>query len=509
MLRGVFRICLFVGLAVLPPGLAGQSLEPAVIDELAREQAEVFIREFYDFLTLPNDAHYPEQLEENIKWLEKAYAQRGFRVRRLPTAGIDLVLAEYDVKDADRSILFYLHLDGQPVDPGKWDQADPFQPTLKRLREDGRWVSIPWKSLVNGIDPEWRLYGRSAADDKGPIGMFLAAWDAFREAGGVPPYNVRIIFDTEEEIGSPHLAPAVELYRDLLRADGLVIMDGPMHPGNRPTLVFGARGIASLELTVYGPREPQHSGHYGNYVPNPALRLSQLLASMKDEQGRVIIPGFYDGIELDPETRAVLARVPDDEVRIRERLGIAEAEKVGDNLQEALQYPSLNVMGFSSGWTGDEVRTIVPATAVAEIDLRLVRESDADRLIRLIREHIEGKGYHILDGEPTEAERLQYPRLLRMHSEISYQAFRTPMDAVIGKWLNAALTRTHGEAPVLIRGMGGSVPIAPFLRTLNVPAVILPLVNSDNNQHSPNENLRMGNFVQGIKTLIGVLGHPF
>lgn len=269
----------------------------------------------------------------------------------------------------------------------------------------------------------------------------------------------------------------------------------------------GARGIAGVTLTVYGPKLPQHSGHYGNYAPNPALRLAQLLGSMKDQRGRVTIPGWYAGIELDAETRALLAGVPDDPREIRRRIGFAEPDGVGENLQEALQYPSLNIRGMASGWTGDETRTIIPATAVAEIDIRLVKESDGERLLGLLREHVENQGFHLIppDREPTDAERAGYPRLARLRGETSYAAFRTDLNGPTGTWLRRALTETFDEAPVLVRTMGGSVPISPFVTTLDVPAIVLPLVNPDNNQHSPNENILLSNYFSGVRSLYGVL----
>ena len=281
-----------------------------------------------------------------------------------------------------------------------------------------------------------------------------------------------------------------------------------MHPTNRPTLVFGARGIATVRLTTYGPRLPLHSGHYGNYAPNPAFRLAQLLATMKDEYGRVTIDGWYDGIEISKEVKEILALVPDDETEIRRNLGIAEAERVAGNLQEALQYPSLNIQGMASAWVGTKVRTIIPEAAVAHLDIRLVKESDPERLIGLLREHVRKQGYHILETEPTETERLAYPKIVSMSHQVSYQAFRTDLNSDIGHWLKTALTHTFEEEPVMIRTHGGSIPIAPFVRTLNVPAVIVPLVNHDNNQHSPNENVRIGNYFAGVRACIGILLQP-
>jgi acetylornithine deacetylase/succinyl-diaminopimelate desuccinylase-like protein len=320
---------------------------------------------------------------------------------------------------------------------------------------------------------------------------------------------MKVIVDTEEEMGSPHLAEAVERYRDDLAADVLVIFDGPPHVSGEPTLTFGARGIADITLTTYGPRVAQHSGHWGNWVPNPALRLAQVLASMKDEHGRVTIPGFYDGVEIDADTRAVLEAVPDDVEAIHRQLGIAAGDRVATSPQEAIQYPSLNVRGLRSAWVGREARTIIPPDAVAEIDMRLVRESDPERLLGLVRGHIEGLGYHVVSGrDPTDEERARHSLLIRFDASVSYAAFRTDFDSEPGRWLGAAFRRLFGEPPIMIRTGGGSIPISPFVTTLGVPAVQVGTVNPDNNQHSPNENLRVLDFMRGIRIMAAVLSQP-
>jgi acetylornithine deacetylase/succinyl-diaminopimelate desuccinylase-like protein len=262
-------------------------------------------------------------------------------------------------------------------------------------------------------------------------------------------------------------------------------------------------------LTAFGPRVAQHSGHWGNWVPNPALGLVQVLASMKDDRGRVTLPGFYDGIVLDDDVRAMLAAVPDDVEAIHRSMGIAEGDGVAATPQEAIQYPSLNIRGLRSAWVGDQTRTIIPATAVAELDVRLVRESDPEHLLALIRRHVEAAGYLVVEGrDPTDEERAGHPRLMRLDTNVSYQAFRTDFDSEPGRWLSAAFRRLFGERPVMIRTGGGSIPISPFVTTLGVPAVQVGTVNPDNNQHSPNENLRVFDFLRGIRIMAAVLSQP-
>ncbi len=454
-------------------------------------------------MAIPNDALYADDILKNVNWLEKAFVKRSFEVKVLETERTPLVYAEFVTNDNYPTILFYMHFDGQSIDRSKWQQEDPYIAVLKE-QSSNQWNIIDWSSLNKNIDRNWRIFGRSSSDDKGPIVMLLQAIDAMKEAKLKPKVNIKVILDGEEEKGSLHLTAAVKKYKSLLRADHLVINDGPMHLSGQPTLIFGCRGNTSISLTVYGPRNHQHSGHYGNYAPNPVFRMSHLLASMKNEEGQVLIHGYYDGIQLDPEIKQLLAKVPDDPQKIHSTIGIAEPEKVGQNLQEALQYPSLNVRGISAAWTGKESRTIVPAEATVSIDLRLVPESDPDRLKSLIKEHIAGKGYHLLDRAPTEEERLEYPLIATFKTGGATLPFRTDVASPTGLWLSSAINKGWNSDPVKIRIMGGTVPIASFINELQIPAVIVPLVNPDNNQHSPNENLRIGNLIDGIQTFMAI-----
>jgi acetylornithine deacetylase/succinyl-diaminopimelate desuccinylase-like protein len=503
-------------LAATFTSLAGAAgLPPERIEALAAAHDQEALDRYRDLLSLPNDAGNPDDIRRVLEWLERAFAERGFTTQRLEMEGSDSLLATRQHPGANRTVLVYLQADGQPVDPSHWDQPSPWRAALKERAADGTWQILPWERIAaafansTGPDPDWRIFGRSASDSKGPEAQFLSALSVLDAAGIEPGFNLKVICDTEEEMGSPHLTEAIGRYRDELAADMLVIFDGPPHVSGEPTLTFGARGIATVTLTTFGPRLPQHSGHWGNYVPNPALRLAQLLASMKDADGRVVIPGYYDGIAIDDASRERLAAVPDDIPAIHEHMGIAEPDHVAPTLQESLQYPSLNIRGLQSGWVGTQSRTIIPAEAVAEIDLRLVRESDPVRLLALIRHHIEAQGFHVIEGRtPTDEERSSFPRLVRMDSEISYPAFRTDADSEPGRWLRAALTRLNGHPPIELRTAGGSIPIAPFVDLLGVPAVQVGTVNPDNNQHSPNENLRVGDFLRGIRTIVAVLAEP-
>ena len=489
--------------------LEAQRLSPEEVRSKVEEALPGAFDLYRDLLTFPNDANFPEDILQLVGWLEGAFQDRGFTTERIPTAGSPLLLAERPAPGAERTVLIYLQADGQPVDPSRWNQESPWIPVLKERNPDGSWHDIPWERIRGERDPEWRIFARSASDSKGPIAQFLTAVSILDAQGIRPDFHMKVIVDTEEEKGSPNLPPAVEANRERLAADMLVIFDGPPHVSGEPTLKFGARGITTVTLTTYGPSVPQHSGHYGNYLPNPVFHMSRILGTLKDADGRVLLPGWYDGVELDEETRAILAAVPDDEEAILRSMGVSRAERVGGSLQEAVQYPSLNVRGLQSAWVGPEARTIVPDRAVAEIDIRLVAESDARHLVGLLVAHVEGAGFVVLDREPTADERLTHPRIATVRWNRAYGAFRTPFDSEPGRWLTGAFVHLFGEDPIRIRTSGGSIPISPFVETLGVPAVSVPTVNPDNNQHSPNENIRLGHFVDGIGIILAVLQQPF
>ena len=480
----------------------------------AAQHAQASYREYFELLKLPNDAIVPADVRKNVEFLEASFRQRGFTTRQLANEDKPMLFAELPGADPKRkTVLFYMHLEGQPVIPAQWAQPSPWVPVLKRRTASGDWEAFDSAALFSGpVDPEWRVFGRSSADDKAPIMMFLAAIDALKASGAAKGINVKVVLDSEEEKGSPSIGKVMTAHRDLLRADAIVIHDGPMHATNRPTLVFGNRGAAKAQLTVFGAKVSLHSGHYGNYAPNPAQRLATLLASMKDGQGRVTVPGYYDHVKLGDAERRIMAAVPDDEAGMQKRLGIAKPDQVGANYQEAMQFPSLNVRGMASAAVGDKVANIVPDTAVAELDLRTTPDSDAKYLGKLIETHIQAQGYHLVKGMPTDEDRARHEKL----ASFSYQsegadAAGTPIDSAVGQWAYQAMVAAFGTQPepVRIRMMGGTVPTAEIVEVLRVPFAIVPLVNADNNQHASNENMRMGNYIDGIRTIYSLITRPF
>lgn len=469
-----------------------------------KSQVAKAITELGDFVAIPNDALNGDDIDDNIFWLKKKFNERGFNTTELETDNHPLFFAALPIEDNKPTILFYMHFDGQSVDRSKWDQPNPYKMVLKAPEGDG-WKTHPFDDMLEDIPYDWRLFGRSTSDDKGPIVMFLNAIDLIKKNSKEMPFNIKVILDGEEEKSSKPLPNAVKVYRELLEADFLIINDGPVHSSGKPTLVYGCRGITTLSLTAHGPVKPQHSGHYGNYAPNPGFQLAQLLATMKNKEGKVIIPGYYDGITLDSATIEVLKSVPDSDVAIAEKQQFKTAEKVGDFYQEALQYPSLNIRGLGSGWIGKEARTIVPESATAELDLRLVPETDGNRLKTLVKQHIAKQGFKVLDHIPTKEERLKFDNIITVTEGSVTNAFRTDLNNPYGNFLVKTMKETFNEDVVQIRIMGGTVPISPFINELKIPAFIVPMVNADNNQHSPNENLKIGQLAYGINTFYTIL----
>ena len=475
------------------------------LDILSLKYAKSSFDELQEFFSLPNDAYQPEQIEPNVKWCENAFAKRGYKTQRLETETVPLLLASRNYPNAKKTVLIYLQVDGQPVDITKWHQPDPYIPALKEQDKNGNWNIIDWNNLKGDINRDWRIFSRSASDARGPDMMFLKAMDIINDLKEQPNFNIKVIMDFEEELGSPRLPKAVNQFKNELAADMLVIFDGPRHLSNEPTLSYGARGIATISLEVFGPRVPLHSGNYGNYSPNPAMKLSKLLASMWHDDGRVAIPNWYDGIIISDVVKEILKQVPDDEKQIQKDFGIASTENIGNNFQEAIQYPALGILGMEAAWVGKSTRTIIPATAIAELNIRLVKETEGDRMVKLVKDHIINQGYYLVEEKPTEEERMAHDKIARFNAEVSYGAFRTEFDTEIGAWLRKGMRTAFGKDPIEIRTGGGSIPISPFVITLGLPAVSVPTVNPDNNQHSPNENIRLGNYIDGIKTITAIL----
>ena len=485
-----------------------QSLLKSEIKKLAKEKLPEAIVNLNSFLELPNDGHFDTQIETNLAYCNSIFKNLAFTTKTITTNGVPVLLAEKKFHKKAKTVLFYLQIDGQPVDTSAWHQKNPFKPVLKEKVGLNEWNIIEFPKKNEKINPDWRIFARSSSDSKGPAMSFISALQILHANQIKPAFNVKVIMDFQEEMGSPKLPQAVSDNKELLKADMVLIMDGTRHVSNLPTLTFGARGIATAKLVVFGPRYALHSGQYGNFAPNPVFETTKLLGGLKDEKGRVTLPGFYDDIVLSDKEKQALNNVPEHLDSIKKRIGVAKADAVGNTYQEALQYPSLNIRGLRAGWVAEKVRTIIPSEVIVEIDLRLVPESDGTHLMELLKSYVQNNGYHLVDSIPTEKERQTYSKLASFTYKLGSKPFRTDMDSSIGRFLNKALNRIYGNDIVNMRTTGGSQPMAVFIKTLGIPAVSIRIPNPDNNIHSPNENFRLGNFLEGIETCLVILDEP-
>lgn len=491
---------LFALLFLTSMSIFGQKLTRSEINEIEKAEIKGSLLTFKEFLQLPNDGNYPPQIESNLKWCINTFQNLGFKTTELVSSKIPHLYAEYITDPQKPNVLFYLQIDGQPVDKAAWNQPNPFDPIINN--QEG--TEVPWKEIDTKIDPSWKIIARSTSDSKGPAMCLISALNALKKRNIKPEFNVKVIMDFQEELSSPTIADLVKKNRALLAADRLVIMDGTRHISDIPTIMFGARGIATLTLTVFGAKENLHSGQYGNYAPNPALKLAKLLAGMKDDDGRVTIPGFYDGVTITEADKKSFAEIPENMADINAEIGIADAEKVGESYQEAMQYPSLNIRGMQASNIGKLVTTTIPNMAIAELDLRLVPETPGSRQIGLIKNYLTQQGVTLIDSLPTDQQRAKYKTLATLKQKEGSLPFRTPMDSEIGLWLSKATERAVGRF-LKVRATGGSQPMASFIETLNVPAVSLRIPNPYNNIHAANENIKIKNYEEGIKMCIALL----
>lgn len=480
------------------------------VREYRQKNEHKIMKEFIDLLSIPNVSSDNVNVRKNAIFIKKIMEQRGIKIQILETAGNPVVYGELNVPGAARTLMFYVHYDGQPVDPSKWIDSYPFEPVLRPGKmKAGTTVPkpIPLPAAGESFKEDSRLYGRATGDDKAPIICLLTALNALKVSGYKLKNNIKFILDGEEEAGSPNLGPCLKKHKDLLKSDVLFMCDGPAYFSGDPTLFFGVRGITSIEITVYGPNTSLHSGHYGNWAPNPGVRLSQLLASMKDKQGKIIVDGFYDTVvPLSATELEAIKEVPGFDDHLKKLYGFAASENPGLSLMETIHKPSLNVNGLRSGWVGEQARTIVPPTATASIDIRLVKGNEPKDMVDKVIAHIEKQGYHVVYDEPDRETRLTYPMLAKVkRSEKGYPASRTSMDLPVSRSAAKTFAGLKGLKPVMIPSLGGSLPIYLFTDALNVPVIGVSIANYDNNQHQPNENIRIGHLWRGIETFAALL----
>ncbi len=507
-------LALILGWLALPAAAAPAESDSdlsAKIRAYRQANEHAIISEFVELLSIPNVSSDSVNVRKNAEFIREMMERRGIQVRIMETRGNPIVYGELKSPGATRTLMFYVHYDGQPVDPASWTETHPFEPALRPGKleagtTDPKPIPFPAESKAS-YDEDWRIYARGSSDDRAPVIGLLAAIDALRSAGLTLQNNIKFIMEGEEEAGSTNLFPFLRENTDILQCDVLFMCDGPVYYSGDPTLFFGVRGITICEIEVYGPNTSLHSGHYGNWAPNPAVRLAHLLASMRDTDGRVKIEGWYDTVvPLTEHEIAALKAIPSFADHIKDNYGFSGTEDNWESLMEAVQNPALNCNGLRSGWVGDQQRTIIPPTATAALDIRLVKGNDPDHMVQLIVDHVRAQGYHVVDRNPDQATRMKFPLIARVRrTERGYRAYRTPMDLPVARAAIAALERSGDRPAVILPSLGGSLPIYMFGDLLQVPIIGLPIANHDNNQHQPDENLRIGNLWTGIETYAAIL----
>jgi acetylornithine deacetylase/succinyl-diaminopimelate desuccinylase-like protein len=415
------------------------------------------------------------------------------------------VYGELTSAGATRTVAFYAHYDGQPVDAVEW-ASPPWTPTMRdrALDEGGR--EVAWDALRAPVPGEYRLYARSASDDKSPIVAILAALDALAAEGLRPSVNLKFFFEGEEEAGSPNLERMLRAHRDLLAADAWILCDGPVHQSRRPLVSFGVRGAFDLEITTYGPLRPLHSGHYGNWAPNPAAELAGVLSRMRDENGNILIEGFSERVRpLSALEREAVAGIPGAEEALVSALALGRTEQARARLAESITIPALNVRGLRSGAVGVEATNAIPSEAQASIDFRLVPDLSPADVVKLVEAHLRDEGYHIVHAAPDAGTRRAHPRLVRLEWGAGYPGHRTPMDLPVSRAVVRIVEEWSGTPVVKVPNSGGSLPLYLFDQVLGAPLITVPMVNHDNNQHAANENLRLQNLWDGIEVYAALI----
>jgi acetylornithine deacetylase/succinyl-diaminopimelate desuccinylase-like protein len=466
--------------------------------------------EFVTLLSIPNVASDHVNIRKNAVLLIEMMKSRGLEPRLLEGGNSKIppaVYGEWKVPGATRTIVLYAHYDGQPTDPKQWVGTSPWEPTLRSASLEAGGTILPAPRPGDKFDPEWRLYARSASDDKAGVMAILTAVSALKDQGITPTSNLKFFFDGEEEAGSPHLGEIIQSNQQLLEADAWLICDGPVHQSGLKQVVFGVRGDTNVDLTVYGAKRPLHSGHYGNWSPNPALILAKLLSSMKDDAGRVTIAGWYDDVEpLGESERRAIFEAPQYDNELKTQLGLARSENAGKSLLELINEPSLNINGMSSGDVGALARNVIPTTASAVLDLRLVKGNDYRRQFERLMAHIRKRGFYVIERDPTEQERLTKPLIAKLvHREGGYNAERTRMDLPVSLSVINAVQSTSDKPIVKLPTSGGSLPLSIITSNLRTVTMTVPIANYDNNQHAENENIRLQNLWDGIETMAALM----
>jgi acetylornithine deacetylase/succinyl-diaminopimelate desuccinylase-like protein len=435
------------------------------------------IERLFEFLRLPSVSAQIEHGEDMLRtahWVSDAMADAGMDARVIETDGHPVVYGERRSPKAKApTVLIYGHYDVQP-------------PGVESL-----WTKPafhPW------IDSAGRVYARGAADDKGQLLAHVLALDAWHNAGEDLPVNVKFLIEGEEEVGSPNIAPFVEKHPQMLACDYVVISDTAKFSSDLPAVTYGTKGLIYREIIVSGPRQDLHSGHYGGTVANPVNVLAQLIAAMHDDKGRIAIPGFYDSVRpLSDEERAAWKALAFDEGHYLNETGSPQltGERGFTTLERMWGRPTLDANGMVGGYHGEGASTIIPAVAAAKVSVRLVPDQQAEAIGQLFDDFV--------------YEKCPSSVVLEIRSHAAADPYICPADCPGLHAAKAAVAKSFGREPVLIRE-GGSLPVLPtFKRVLGAESLLVGFCDPNSNAHGPNEFLHKKDFEAGIRMSIRLL----
>jgi acetylornithine deacetylase/succinyl-diaminopimelate desuccinylase-like protein len=474
----------------------------AAFDRALGARRRAILERFVSCLRVDTVSQRPERVRAGAEWLAREMESRGLQARVLETGGNPLVFGERRVPGATRTLLIYCHFDTKPAPPAGWLQPSPFEPVLRRgLAEEGAPI-VAADAVSDDALPTYRLYARGASDDKGPIWAHLEALDLMDALAVRPRVDLKLVLEGEEEIGSPAFGGFVDSHRDLLAADLVLVTDGPKDASERPTVVFGARGILALTLELEVARRDVHSGNFS--VPNPAWILAGLLASMAAPDGTPLIEGLAaDATPPSATERELLGRIPLDRPALERELGVPLP---GDYLERLMFRPTLTIRGLKAGAVGDEANTIIPHRAAVALDLRLVKNQRADTVYRRVVEHVRAQGFEVIESADAPLPDELRGRAVRIVERHGYDPAKTPTDLPISRRVVEIVERAHdGQPAVVVPTAGGSVPLWAFTDLLWLPTIVVPYANANNRQHSPNEHLRLDHLFQGVRTTARLL----
>ncbi|MDX9956099.1 MAG: dipeptidase [Anaerolineae bacterium] len=445
--------------------------------DYARSHQDRFLEELKDFLRIPSVSTQVEHRSDMIRaavWIREQLLDTGFpRAEVMPTRGHPIIYAEWLAAGPEKpTVLIYGHYDVQPPEPFELWHTPPFEPTV--------------------VDDS--LFARGAADDKGQVFIHIKALEAFQKTDGMPPVNIKMLIEGEEEIGSPSLAPFIHEHRDLLRADVALISDSHILGKELPTIVYALRGMAYVEVEVTGPAGDLHSGIYGGAVQNPINALCAMISKLQDEHGRILIPGFYDKVrDLEPEERAEMAKIPfDREVWLAEAGVMREwGEPDYTVIERTTARPTLDVNGIWGGYIQPGAKTVLPSKAFAKISMRLVPDQNHEEISRLIADYFQKLAPPAVSVEVRDLHG-GAGAMVRRDSPAMNAAFR-------------AYAAAFGREPIFVRE-GGSIPVvATFQKVLGIDTILMGFGLPDDNLHAPNEKFSVSNFYRGIQTSLHFL----